>query len=196
MAYIPYYNHLIELLETNEEFKKSFAGILKQVAWSAGGACAGGVLAGPPGALVGGIAGSVIGYLQTDSYDAMINVVKDLPDREKEELVEKIQMLVGENGVDDLVNFIGIQEKRDKLLHLIRNYLNEMKRSGCQEREKPYAEALYDFIPENDSELGFNEGDQIQLLRDIDNNWYEGCVKGRTGLFPKNYVRVVVDLPR
>lgn len=196
MAYIPYYNQLIDMLETNGELKKSFSGILNQVAWSAGGAFAGGVLAGPPGALIGGIAGSMIGYLRTESYEAMITVVKDLPDREKKELVEKIQMLVGEKGVDDLVNFIGVQEKRDKLLHLIQNYLNEMKKDGCEDRVKPYAEALYDFIPENDSELGFNEGDQIQLLRDIDSNWYEGSVKGRTGIFPKSYVRVVVGLPR
>lgn len=32
-------------------------GILKQMAWAAGGSCAGGLVAGPPGALVGGIAG-------------------------------------------------------------------------------------------------------------------------------------------
>lgn len=34
-----------------------FLGILKQMAWAAGGTCAGGVVAGPPGALVGGIVG-------------------------------------------------------------------------------------------------------------------------------------------
>ena len=32
-------------------------GIFKQMAWAAGGACVGGVVAGPPGALVGSIAG-------------------------------------------------------------------------------------------------------------------------------------------
>ena len=33
------------------------AGIFKQMAWAAGGACVGGVVGGPPGALVGSIAG-------------------------------------------------------------------------------------------------------------------------------------------
>jgi len=57
------------------------------------------------------------------------------------------------------------------------------------------AEALYDFEAENDTELPFHERDMITLLSRIDDNWYEGSVRGRTGLFPVNYVKVVVDLP-
>lgn len=34
-----------------------FAGIFKQMAWTAGGACVGGAVGGPPGALIGSIAG-------------------------------------------------------------------------------------------------------------------------------------------
>jgi len=59
----------------------------------------------------------------------------------------------------------------------------------------PCAEAMYDFEAENDAELAFREGDKITLLRRIDDNWYEGSVHGKTGLFPVNYVKVIVDLP-
>ncbi|KAL3211621.1 hypothetical protein MRX96_036313 [Rhipicephalus microplus] len=38
-------------------------------------------------------------------------------------------------------------------------------------------------------------GDLISLVRRVDDNWYEGSLDGRTGMFPVNYVEVVVPLP-
>jgi len=54
--------------------------------------------------------------------------------------------------------------------------------------------ALYDFDVENEGELGFREGDIIDLVARLDENWFEGELRGQRGYFPCNYVEVIIDL--
>ena len=59
---------------------------------------------------------------------------------------------------------------------------------------KPCCKAIYDFEPENPTELEFKEGDIIELKEKVDDNWFEGHLRGKTGLFPIAYVQIVVPL--
>ncbi|CAL1544680.1 unnamed protein product [Lymnaea stagnalis] len=50
-------------------------------------------------------------------------------------------------------------------------------------------EAMYDFSPTNQEEIELKKGDIIRLIAKSDPNWWEGEVRGKTGFFPKNYVK-------
>lgn len=43
-------------------------------------------------------------------------------------------------------------------------------------------------------ELTFKKGDAVNIIRQIDNNWYEGEHRGRIGIFPMSYVEVSAKL--
>ncbi|XP_015782585.1 endophilin-A isoform X1 [Tetranychus urticae] len=58
----------------------------------------------------------------------------------------------------------------------------------------PCCQALYDFDAENPRELEFKEGDIIQLNQKLDDNWFEGTINGKTGIFPISYVQVLVPI--
>ncbi|KAK6185847.1 hypothetical protein SNE40_007993 [Patella caerulea] len=127
MAFIPYYNHLMELLDTNEELKKSAKGMFSQMCWSAGGALVGGAVGGPPGAMIGGIAGSVIGYCRVDPYQSMVETLRKLNDEDKAKLVKKIQELVGSTGIEALTRFIASQAQREILVNFLRKAAEDFK---------------------------------------------------------------------
>uniref|UniRef100_A0A668SKP2 Sorbin and SH3 domain containing 2a n=1 Tax=Oreochromis aureus TaxID=47969 RepID=A0A668SKP2_OREAU len=54
--------------------------------------------------------------------------------------------------------------------------------------QKQPARAIYDFKAQTSKELTFKKGDAVNIIRQIDNNWYEGEHRGRMGIFPIAYV--------
>ena len=57
------------------------------------------------------------------------------------------------------------------------------------------ARALYLTRAQSEHELSFSPGEAILLLRRVDENWLEGELDGKVGIFPANRVRVEIGLP-
>ncbi|KAK4150381.1 class E vacuolar protein-sorting machinery protein HSE1 [Chaetomidium leptoderma] len=53
--------------------------------------------------------------------------------------------------------------------------------------------ALYDFAPSEPGELEFKKGDVIAVLESVFKDWWRGSLKGKTGIFPLNYVEKLTD---
>ncbi|CAK7272273.1 ESCRT-0 subunit protein hse1 [Sporothrix epigloea] len=53
--------------------------------------------------------------------------------------------------------------------------------------------ALYDFVASEQDELDFKKGDIIAVLESAYRDWWRGSLKGRTGIFPLNYVEILTD---
>ncbi|KAK2865827.1 hypothetical protein Q7C36_001883 [Tachysurus vachellii] len=59
----------------------------------------------------------------------------------------------------------------------------------------PRCVARFDFESENSDELSFTEGQVIQLLEYMGDDWAKGKIGGHVGIFPLNFVEVMEDLP-
>ena len=57
----------------------------------------------------------------------------------------------------------------------------------------PTCEALFNFKGELDCDLEFRKGQRIVVLTrtESQNDWWEGRVNDKTGIFPANYVKVL-----
>lgn len=57
----------------------------------------------------------------------------------------------------------------------------------------PYARSKFAFEAQYPNELSFQEGELVTLIRHVDDEWTEGELNGRVGLFPTEYVDIIVD---
>ncbi|XP_074541647.1 sorbin and SH3 domain-containing protein 2 isoform X3 [Halichoeres trimaculatus] len=62
--------------------------------------------------------------------------------------------------------------------------------------QKQPARAIYDFKAQTAKELTFKKGDAVNIIRQIDNNWYEGEHRGRVGIFPMSYVERISSIEK
>lgn len=55
------------------------------------------------------------------------------------------------------------------------------------------ARAKYNFIAQTHLELSLAKGELVVITRKVDDNWFEGKIGGRKGIFPVSYVDVLID---
>ncbi|KAM7343420.1 cbl-associated protein isoform 17-T20 [Cochliomyia hominivorax] len=56
------------------------------------------------------------------------------------------------------------------------------------------ARAKYNFQAQSGVELSLNKGELVALTRRVDDNWFEGRIANRKGIFPVSYVEVLTDI--
>lgn len=57
-------------------------------------------------------------------------------------------------------------------------------------------QALHDFSPEGPGELALSAGDVVNMVEQVDSEWYKGSCRGSTGYFPVSFVKVLSDSPK
>lgn len=65
--------------------------------------------------------------------------------------------------------------------------------SGTTAATVSRVKALFDFQPSEAGELQFRKGDIITVLESVYKDWWNGSLKGNTGIFPLNYVEKLSD---
>ncbi|XP_028133318.2 uncharacterized protein LOC114328625 isoform X1 [Diabrotica virgifera virgifera] len=66
-------------------------------------------------------------------------------------------------------------------------------KSTIRKAHEGQARAKYNFVAQTHLELSLAKGELVVITRKVDENWYEGKIGGRKGIFPANYVEVLID---
>ncbi|XP_029796044.1 SH3 domain-containing protein 19 isoform X1 [Suricata suricatta] len=81
----------------------------------------------------------------------------------------------------------------------LRSRPNEPSHPSCAQKpvdnSAPHAVVLHDFPAEQVDDLHLTSGEIVYLLEKIDTDWYRGRCRNQTGIFPANYVKVIIDVP-
>ncbi|CAB3410466.1 unnamed protein product [Caenorhabditis bovis] len=96
-----YLHHVLQYAQKNHNLRNTLSGILKQGGYAAAGAGIGGAAGGPLGALIGTLAAAIIGYSETDDYESILSLLRDLTPEEKNNLANEVKSMVGSSTLSD-----------------------------------------------------------------------------------------------
>lgn len=72
--------------------------------------------------------------------------------------------------------------------------LTEMK--SITEKPVGKCKVLYEFLAEQEGEMSLNVGDTVITTAWVNDEWLQGTCSGKEGMFPIQFVQIVVDLPK
>ncbi|XP_051463924.1 hematopoietic lineage cell-specific protein-like isoform X4 [Apus apus] len=91
----------------------------------------------------------------------------------------------GGDGGDDYENILPEKPNQSQC------YQGETDNVYAVENHGTCAVALYDYQGEGDDEISFDPDDTITHIEMVDEGWWRGQCRGKVGLFPANYVRLL-----
>lgn len=102
------------------------------------------------------------------------------------------------NSITDLVSFYS-KNSLEKLFPEIKtpltipcgNTTNQQLKGSSSDRNKGFCIAKYDYAATAPNHLSVKRGDRIEVLSKVgeDRGWWKGSLNGKTGFFPKSYVK-------
>ncbi|XP_071572236.1 uncharacterized protein L(3)05822 [Temnothorax nylanderi] len=75
------------------------------------------------------------------------------------------------------------------------NYLAEFSSNFEGDFNEPHGIALYDFSATHPNDLALKEGDVVQLVKKVNDDWLEGRIGNRRGMFPLSFIDIKIPLP-
>ena len=69
---------------------------------------------------------------------------------------------------------------------------NSIERSKATAVKEVLVTARFSFDAEADDELSFRSGDVISIIHEASEDWWEGSLGGKSGIFPKNYATDII----
>ena len=58
-----------------------------------------------------------------------------------------------------------------------------------------HCKALFDYNSDVPDDLSFSAGDVIRIKKEVSEEWFEGELHGKVGMFPAAYVEIIQDTP-
>ncbi|XP_030254347.1 SH3 domain-containing kinase-binding protein 1 isoform X2 [Sparus aurata] len=65
-------------------------------------------------------------------------------------------------------------------------------RKGEQIRKRR-CKAAFSYVPQHEDELELKIGDVIEIIAEVEEGWWEGFLNGKTGMFPSNFTKEILN---
>jgi len=113
----------------------------------------------------------------------------------QKQLVDDEVFAAQQQLLEEQENFGNLQQKLNEEIEKNKQLHNQLAESNqklahVQKRAKK-AQATFTYEAEEEDELGFQEGDVIEITKEDASGWWEGTLNGKSGMFPAVYVTVI-----